>query len=109
MLHDDHRMAPRSAFMTTLRVFRGGGLTKDAIYLRGFKELLAYLADGHDLAPLYVGKIALAHVPLVQELRRRGIVGPPAILPSVLDDADANLRLERCREGDLLELVENLP
>jgi uncharacterized protein (TIGR02421 family) len=109
LLHDEHRMAPRGAFMTTLRVFRGGGLTKDAIYLRGLKELLAYLANGHDLEPLYVGKIALAHVPLVQELRRRGIVGPPAILPSVLDDADATLRLDRCRHGNLLELVENLP
>jgi len=108
LLHDDHRLAPRSAFMTTLRVFRGGGLTKDAIYLRGLKELLAYLSQGHDLAPLYVGKIALAHVPLVQELRRRGIVGPPAILPSVLDDTDANVRLERCRCGSLLELVESL-
>jgi uncharacterized protein (TIGR02421 family) len=109
LLHDEHRMAPRSAFMTTLRIYRGGGLTKDAIYLRGLKELLAYLAQEHDLEPLYVGKIALAHVPLVQELRRRGIVGPPALLPSVLDDADAQLRLERCRRGNLLELVETLP
>lgn len=36
----------RQAFTTTLRVFRGGGLTKDVIHLRGLHELLQYLAAG---------------------------------------------------------------
>lgn len=107
LLHDDHRMPARGAFMTTLRVFRGGGLTKDAIYLRGLRDLADYLRNGHDLEPLYVGKIALGHVPMVQELRRRGIVGPPAVLPSFLDDAAAEVRLERCRQHTLLELLEH--
>ncbi len=109
LLHDEHHQPARSAFMTTLRVFRGGGLTKDAIYLRGLRELAAYLRKGHDLEPLYVGKIALAHVPLVQELRRRGIVYPPAVLPQPLDDADAVLRLQRFRDHSLLELVTEAP
>jgi uncharacterized protein (TIGR02421 family) len=109
LLHDEHGQPPRSAFMTTLRVFRGGGLTKDAIYLRGLRELTAYLRGGHDLEPLYVGKIALEHVPLVQELRRRGIVEPPAVLPHFLDNADAALRLQRCRDHSLLELLTEAP
>jgi uncharacterized protein (TIGR02421 family) len=109
LLHDEHRQPPRSAFMTTLRVFRGGGLTKDAIYLRGLRELAAYLRKGHDLEPLYVGKIALGHVPMVQELRRRGIVHPPAVLPQLLDDANAELRLQRFRDHSLLELVTEAP
>jgi uncharacterized protein (TIGR02421 family) len=107
LLHDEHRMPGRVAFMTALRAFRGGGLTKDIIYLRGLRDLVAHLRQGHDLEPLYVGKIALGHVPVVQELRRRGIVGPPAVLPSILEDADAALRLERCRQYSLLELVEH--
>jgi hypothetical protein len=53
-----------------------------------------------------VGKIALSHVPMVQELRRRGIVGAPAVLPRFLDDPDATLRLDRCRTHSFLELVE---
>jgi uncharacterized protein (TIGR02421 family) len=107
LLNVQHRLPARSAFMTTLRAYRGGGLTKDAIYLRGLRNLVEYLRHGHDLEPLYVGKIALAHVPLVQELRRRGIVGPPAVLPRFLDDPDAMLRLDRCRTHSLLELVEH--
>ncbi|HYO26229.1 MAG TPA: tyrosine/phenylalanine carboxypeptidase domain-containing protein [Lacipirellulaceae bacterium] len=108
-LHGEHGLAPKAAFMTTLRAFRGGGLTKDAIYLRGLQDLLDYLRQGHDLQPLYVGKIALGHVPLVQELRRRGIIGPPALLPSFLDHAETTLRLDQCRRYSLLELVERLP
>lgn len=109
LLHDEHGQPPRSAFMTSLRVFRGGGLTKDTIYLRGLRELAAYLRAGHDLEPLYVGKIALEHVPLVQELRRRGIVHPPAVLPRFLDDADAALRLQRTRDHSLLEFITEAP
>src|SRR5690606_1489372 len=106
LLHGEHRLAPKAAFMTTLRVFRGGGLTKDAIYLRGLHTLVTYLRSGHDAEPLYVGKIALEHVPLVQELRRRGVVGPPVLLPRFWDDAESAQRLDRCRQSSLLGLVE---
>ena len=109
LVHDEHRLPAKAAFMTVLRAYRGGGLTKDAIYLRGLRDLIDYLHQGHDVEPLYVGKIALAHVPLVQELRRRNIVGPPALLPRFWDDAAAVQRLERCRQMSLLELVEHSP
>lgn len=106
LLHEAQRLAPKAAFMTTLRVFRGGGLTKDAIYLRGLHRLVEYLRAGHDAEPLYVGKIALEHVPLVQELRRRSVIGPPALLPRFWDEAESTQRLERCRHSSLLELVD---
>jgi uncharacterized protein (TIGR02421 family) len=106
LLHDEHRFGGRSAFMIALRVHRGGGLSKDAIYLRGLRDLLSYLREGHDLEPLYVGKISLEHVPLVQELRRREIVGPPALLPQFWDDGRHRRRLERCRQLSLIELLE---
>jgi hypothetical protein len=51
----------------------------------------------------------LGHVPMVQELRRRGIVHPPAVLPQLLDDANAELRLQRFRDHSLLELVTEAP
>jgi uncharacterized protein (TIGR02421 family) len=97
----------RSAFTTTLRAYRGGGLTKDAIYLRGLQQLLAYLADGHDLEPLYVGKIGLQHVPYVRELRRRGVLDPPAMLPRLWDDPAVHDRLEACRKMSILDLAEH--
>ncbi|MCM2373653.1 flavohemoglobin expression-modulating QEGLA motif protein [Aporhodopirellula aestuarii] len=105
-LQRHHRFSRRQSFTTTLRVFRGGGLTKDIIYLRGLRDLLDYLAKGHDIEPLYVGKIGLQHVPYIQELRRRGIITPPRILPRFLDDESARDRLEACRGKSVLDLME---
>ena len=109
LLHDGRHLDAKAAFMTALRVYRGGGLTKDALYLRGLRDLLSYLHEGHDLEPLYVGKIALEHVPLVQELRRRGVVQAPALLPRFWEDPTFSDRLARCRQASVLELLETAP
>ncbi|HEX6962473.1 MAG TPA: flavohemoglobin expression-modulating QEGLA motif protein [Lacipirellula sp.] len=106
LLHHQRGIGPKTAFMTTLRVYRGGGLTKDALYLRGLRDLLGYLREGHDLEPLYVGKISLRHVPLVQELRRRGLVQPPAVLPRFWSLPTHDERLAKCRRSTLLDLLE---
>lgn len=106
-LHTGHGFSPRVAFTTVLRAFRAGGLTKDAIYLRGFQELLEYLRDGHDVEPLYVGKIGLHHVPYVRELRRRGVLCPPGVLPRFWEDRRLHERLDACRRSSVLELLES--
>jgi uncharacterized protein (TIGR02421 family) len=93
------------AFTTTVRAHRSGGLTKDAIYLRGLHELLQYLRDGHRLEPLLVGKIALRHVPFLRELRRREIVRAAPLRPRYLDEPEAIRRLEACRTMTVLELA----
>jgi uncharacterized protein (TIGR02421 family) len=99
--------APLPAFNVMLRLYRGGGLVKDAIYLRGLITILDYIRDGGDLEPLFVGKIAAEHIPLVHELRRRGIVTPPKLTPRYLERPESRERLERLRAGvsvvDLLE------
>jgi uncharacterized protein (TIGR02421 family) len=109
LLHDTHRLCDYTSFITTLRAYRGGGLTKDALYLQGLSDLLEYLRHGHDLEPLYVGKIALEHVPLVQELRRRGVIEPPALLPLFWEDPAFHDRLAACRSKPLIELLELTP
>lgn len=109
MLRDEHRLAARAAFVTTLRVYRSGGLTKDIIYLRGLCDLLAYLRQGHELEPLFVGKIALEHLPFVQELRRRGIIRPPPLLPRFWEEGGFRDRLERVRRCSVLDLLEDSP
>ncbi len=106
-LHHDYQFSARAAFITTLRAYRGGGLTKDVIYLRGLREVLQYLAEGHELEPLYVGKIALDHVPFVQELRRRNIIKPAALLPRYWEWPDFRARLEECRRACVLDLIQN--
>lgn len=108
-LRHDFGIPAHVAFSTTLRVYRGGGLTKDAVYLRGFRDLLGYLREGRGLEPLYVGKIALEHVVLIQELRRRDIVQPPVLLPRFFSDPDLKHKLETCASCSILELLEKQP
>ncbi|MEK1948395.1 MAG: tyrosine/phenylalanine carboxypeptidase domain-containing protein, partial [Ensifer adhaerens] len=87
------------AFNIVLRIYRGGGLAKDAIYLRGLLQLLAHLAAGGSLEPFWMGKIAASHFAAMQELSLRGLLGAPAVRPIFLDDAHARARLDRARGG----------
>jgi uncharacterized protein (TIGR02421 family) len=106
-LHDGHGFGKHGAFTTTARVFRGGGFTKDAIYLRGLVRLLAYLRDGGELESLFLGKVSEASLPVVRELRWRGVLRAAPLRPRYLDLPGATERLERLRRGaDLVELVQ---
>jgi hypothetical protein len=98
-LTDTYGLGPRTAFTATMRVTRGGGLTKDAVYLRGLQQVVGYLRDGGDLELLYVGKIALPHVPVVQELLYRGVLHEPPLRSTCLDAPEAAARLTKLREG----------
>ncbi|HYH56628.1 MAG TPA: tyrosine/phenylalanine carboxypeptidase domain-containing protein, partial [Anseongella sp.] len=51
LLQEKYRFSARSSFSTTMRVYRGGGLTKDAVYLKGFLNLLEYIRKGNELEP----------------------------------------------------------
>ncbi|KEO75394.1 flavohemoglobin expression-modulating QEGLA motif protein [Anditalea andensis] len=95
-----------SAFQVTARIHQGGGCTKDIIYLRGLIQLIDYLKEGGELEPLFVGKIALKHVPLMEELKLRGILKPSPLFPRFLLDEKALERLERIKDGvSLLTLI----
>ena len=90
-----------------MRLYRGGGLTKDAVYLRGLLQILRYLREGGELEPLFIGKVASAHLPLIAELSMREIVKPPALRPRYLEGHGAQRKLERLRGGlKVLELVQ---
>ncbi len=88
---------PHTAYTIALRVYRGGGLTKDAVYLRGLVEILDYLRGGGQLEPLLVGKLAVDHIPIVRELLLRGVLRPPPLRPRWLDHPLAAERLAAVR------------
>ena len=110
-LNDELGLGRRSAFAITMRVYRAGGLTKDAVYLRGLEELLKYLRTGNELAPLLVGKMALKHVPIIRELQYRKVLQPAAITPHYLAPANANTKLQRLCDEDitLADLIDDCP
>ena len=97
LLTRDHGFSSRGAFGIAARVFRSGGLAKDAIYLRGFRAVMDLVAGGASLEPFWLGKIAAVHAPAIQELLQRGLVHAPRFLPLFLDDPAVGERIARLR------------
>jgi len=97
----------RQAFGITLRVHRGGGFTKDAVYLHGLATLLRYLGDDGDVERLYLGKIALEEISLIEELQWRRVLQAGPLRPRHLQGDENQARLAWLRQGVGLDrLVE---
>jgi len=108
-LTEDHGFLPKTSFQIAARVHRGGGLVKDAVYLRGLQKVVRYLAEGGRIDTLLVGKISVEHAAVVEELQRRGVLRIPPLRPAYLDDPDTFYRLENLKESpDLWTLAEQL-
>jgi uncharacterized protein (TIGR02421 family) len=98
------------AFTTTMRAFRSGGFTKDAIYLRGFLDVLDHLAGGGTLDLLWLGKLSLEDLPLVGDLADRGLLRTPRLLPRYLADPETSARLARAAQTtDPAQLIGAMP
>lgn len=98
----DEGLGSRMAFNVAARVHRSGGLSKDAIYLRGFRQVLDLLRAGSDLTPFWYGKIAARHVPVIEELAARGLLQPPRTLPQFLARPEAQERIAQMRRAPAL-------
>lgn len=106
MLTATHGFTPEGAWHVAARVHASGGFTRDLIYLRGLVSLIEHLRGGGALEPLYVGKIARRHIPVMEELRHRGVLRPPPLTPRFLDDPEAIRRLDAVRGGiPLTEMI----
>jgi uncharacterized protein (TIGR02421 family) len=97
---------PVSAFAITMRAFRSGGLTKDAVYLRGLAALLAHLGAGGSLDALWLGKVPLTEAHLVQSMHDGGALNEPRLRPRYLADTEPHQRLEALRSpSSVVDLV----
>ncbi|MFK4088279.1 flavohemoglobin expression-modulating QEGLA motif protein [Kribbella sp. NPDC020789] len=98
-LRATYRIPTKTAWSVASRVIVGGGSVKDAIYLRGIARILETLAEGSSLDVLFVGKLAVDHIPLIQDLLDREVLIPPWVRPRWLDVPGAQERLDRLRAG----------
>ncbi|WP_299113308.1 flavohemoglobin expression-modulating QEGLA motif protein [uncultured Winogradskyella sp.] len=83
LLHNQHKLNRDKAFAITLRVHRGGGFTKDHLYLRGLRNVYKYAKSGNDLSILLTGKVSQEYVPTIEKLQELGL----AITPRYYTDA----------------------
>ena len=85
MLREQYGLDRNGAFRLATRVHRGGGFTKDYLYLRGLHQALGIYRD-EDISGLFIGKTGFANLPLINELIARGILEKPTYMPKCLGD-----------------------
>jgi len=79
-LQEEHGMTVDDAFKLSVRVHRGGGFTKDYLYLNGVSQALSLYEQG-DITNLYVGKTGFAYLPIINEMIDRQLVKAPIHSP----------------------------
>lgn len=93
-LHEEYKLSPNDAFKLAVRVHRGGGFTKDYLYLRGVSQALD-LAKQRDIRNLYVGKTGFDYLSVIDEMIERQLVSEAAYYPQfLLEPAPATPVLE---------------
>lgn len=81
-LVDDYGLSKDDAFNLTVRVYRGGGFTKDYLYLTGLRKVLQLYRSGVDLGPLFVGKTSIHYLDTIKEMSIREVVAEPKHSPN---------------------------
>lgn len=77
MLKEDFGAPDEQAFTITARVFRGGGFTKDYLYLQGLHQMLNAYETCADFNNLLCGKVAFNYLPIISRLVEKGYLKPP--------------------------------
>lgn len=105
LLIDQYNFSPETAFQISMRVYRGGGLTKDALYLKGIIELLTYLKEGNNVHLLMMGKIRKDYLPIIKDLLQKEVLIPPAITPRYLFPEYSDKWAEVKTKGSIFKLI----
>lgn len=76
LLHFDYQLNKDDAFTISMRVHRGGGFTKDYLYLTGLQKIFNHYNEGNSLDTLLTGKVTLQHKAVIESMMTQGIVVP---------------------------------
>ncbi|MBT8255301.1 MAG: flavohemoglobin expression-modulating QEGLA motif protein [Bacteroidia bacterium] len=73
LLHNQYKLNREEAYSISLRAHRGGGFTKDFLYLTGLKRIYDRYQTNEDLSLLQLGKVSLEHLDLVKRWQDMGL------------------------------------
>lgn len=107
LLTDKYGFNHKPAFIITVRVFRGGGLTKDAVYLKGLLNILEYIKQGKELKRLLIGKIRQDYLPIVEELIHRKILKDIPVIPKFLSEPYEDAMRQLKTQGNIFNLLRH--
>ncbi|MBT8209960.1 MAG: flavohemoglobin expression-modulating QEGLA motif protein [Eudoraea sp.] len=73
LIHNQHKLNKHEAFSITLRAHRGGGFTKDRLYLSGLRKIYRRYQQGQSMDSLLSGKVSVEYLPTVSYLKELGL------------------------------------
>ena len=73
LIHGTYKLNRNDAFTITLRAHRGGGFTKDRLYLSGLKKIYRRYQRGESMDILLTGKVALKYEEQIKYLQSLGL------------------------------------
>ncbi|MET1259467.1 flavohemoglobin expression-modulating QEGLA motif protein [Flagellimonas sp. DF-77] len=78
LIHNKYKLNREEAFTITLRAHRGGGFTKDRLYLSGLRKIYKRYQREESMDCLLMGKVALTDEPNINYLKKLGLAQPIA-------------------------------
>ena len=90
ILKELYNVADEQAYTITARVYRGGGYTKDYLYLKGFSLILSAYEHEKDFNNLLAGKTSLEFLPLITRLIDKGLLVAPHYITPAFREPIAN-------------------
>lgn len=95
LLHSQYNLDADTAFKITLRVHRGGGFTKDYLYLTGLRKIYQFYQKDTNLTPLLAGKTSLEYLDHINYLYDKKFAIPPKyITDSFEKNSNYNKKLD---------------
>lgn len=73
LLHNQYKLNREESYNISLRAHRGGGLTKDYMYLTGLKKVYEYYRKGGNLDILLSGKVCIERKDIIEKWLNEGL------------------------------------
>ncbi len=95
LLYSQYKLDRENAWQITLRAHRGGGFTKDYLYLTGLKKIYDYYHNDHDMDILLTGKVTLEDKESIKRLQKLGLANKSMhITDSFSQNLNTNKKLD---------------
>ncbi len=73
LIHNQYKLNRNDAFAITLRAHRGGGFTKDRLYLSGLRTIYKRYREGRSMDHLLTGKVSVDYEDAINTLYDKGL------------------------------------
>ena len=101
LLHSNYNLSADNAFGITLRVHRGGGFTKDYLYLTGLKKVYDFYNTTKNLENLLVGKTTLEYHKIIDYLIKNNYANKAKYKPN-------SYKTNSCKNNTINFILEKL-